>query len=238
MEGRLARAYPDQLGAVLTEVRTANALFSRTLGHAANRLKEAGIPAVLIKLGRVSDHVCTSIDLVVSERDWRRAIALLEESYGHASVHRLGHSRRALLTPANGPQLHLHTGLSWFGVPMLPTDELLARSRSNAHGLLVPQAPDYLRISVAYASSRQFALDLSALLTLSKLHHPQLILAARAAADREGWRARFDGGLEAASTAMASLDRGLFVNIPIQLLRRPGPSGVMKRDAEDLQLIP
>lgn len=223
VEGRLARAYPDQLGGVLAEVSAASELFRRNLGHATKRLKEAGIPAAFIKLARVSDHVCTSIELVVSEGDWKRAVVLLEESYGDSAVYRLDRSWKALLMPSAGPKLQLHTGLSWFGIPALSTDDLLAHCRCNAQGLLVPLAPDYLRISVAYASYRQFALDLSALLTISELNHPQLITAARVAAGQEGWGARFDSGLAAASTAMATLDRGLPVDLPISLPRVLGP---------------
>lgn len=231
VEGRLARAYPDRLEAVLADVQVASALFRRNLGHAANGLEEAGIPAVLIKLGSVSDHVCTSIHLVVSEPNWQNAVVLLDDPYGDLSVYRLDRSRTAVLTPPAGPTLHVHTGLSWFGVPTLSTDDLLSRSRRNAQGFLVPLAPDYLRISVAYASSRQFALDLSALLTVSKLNHPPLITAARVAAGREGWRARFDSGLEAAGTAMASLDRGLLLDLPIPLPRAQGPFAA--NDASD-----
>jgi O-antigen/teichoic acid export membrane protein/glycosyltransferase involved in cell wall biosynthesis len=47
-------------------------------------------------------------------------------------------SATALLYPPAPPELHRHTGLSCFGVPVLPTGRLLARADRNENGVLVP----------------------------------------------------------------------------------------------------
>ena len=217
VEGRLACAYPAQLTGVLAEVRVAHALFVRNLSQVVDRLQGAGIHAMLIQVGLPGDHIDTSIDLVIPERDWRRALSALANWHVHSSTYQLERSTTALLYPSDGPGLRLHTGVSWFGVPVFATGRLLARSRRTRSGLLIPGRPDYLRIWLAQALFQDLVLDLSKLLAVRNLLHPAVITAARAEASREGWGAGFDGALAAAGGAIDRLDRGFPVSLPIPM---------------------
>ncbi len=143
VEGRLACAYPAQLTGVLAEVRLAHASFVRNLSQVVDRLQGAGIRAMLIQVGLPGDHIDTSIDLVIPERDWRRALSALANWHVHSSTYQLERSTTALLYPSDVAfRLRLHTGVSWFGVPVFATGRLLARSRRSSRGLLIPGRPD------------------------------------------------------------------------------------------------
>ncbi len=217
VEGRLARAYPAQLTGALAEARIAHELFVRNLSQVVGRLQRAGIRPMLIEVGKPGDHVDTSIDLVIREQGWSRALAALADWYLYDSTSQLEHSTSALLYPSDGPGLHLHTGISWFGAPVFPTDRLLSRARRTRHGFLIPAGPDYLRIWLARALFQDLVLDLSGLLAICELLTPAVITAARAEASREGWRADFDDALAVAGSAIDRLDRGLPVSLPVRL---------------------
>jgi O-antigen/teichoic acid export membrane protein len=117
VEGRLARAYPEQLSHVMAEVRTARGLFARNLAQVTGRLGDADIPAVLFKGDLPDDCVRNDFDLVVEERHWDGTFTALAGWYVHSSTYWLERTTKALLFPPVGPALHLHTGVSWFGVP-------------------------------------------------------------------------------------------------------------------------
>ena len=86
-----------------------------------------GIPAVLIKAD--ARRPCgASIDLVIPEQHWRTRADRARRPVAH-STYWLEHSATALLYPSAGPALQLHTGFSWFGVPVLRTCRLLAARR-------------------------------------------------------------------------------------------------------------
>ena len=140
VEGRLALAYPAQLSGVLAEARVTAELFARNLRQVASGLQRAGIPAVLIEVGRPGDHVDTSIDLVIPEQHWHGALTALADWYVQSSTYQLEHSAMALLHPSTGPGLHLHTSVASFGVPVLPTRRLLARARKTEWPLPHPSA--------------------------------------------------------------------------------------------------
>ncbi|HUK72325.1 MAG TPA: lipopolysaccharide biosynthesis protein [Streptosporangiaceae bacterium] len=163
------------------------------------------------------DHVGTSIDLVVPEQHWRRALSAVAGWYVHRSTYRLERFNTAVLYPSAGPRLHLHASVSWFGVPVLPTDRLLSRARRNRLGFLIPAPADCLRIWLAQALFQDLALDLSRLLKVCDLLHPAVITAARAEASREGWHAGFDDALATAVAAIDRLDHGLPVRLPAPL---------------------
>lgn len=221
VEGRLARAYPAQLAGVLAETCATDELFALRVGQVTGCLRYAGIPAVLIPAGLPSDQEGASIEMVVPERYWRRALAALADWYEHNATYRLGQSTTAMLYPAAGPELRLHTSASWFGVPVFSTDRLVSRARWNRSGLLVPAPADYLRIWLAQALFQDLVLDLSALLTVCGMLHPAVIKDARAEARREGWHGGFDDVLAAAGDAIDRMDRGLPVSLPVPLPLTP-----------------
>jgi O-antigen/teichoic acid export membrane protein len=217
VEGRLARAYPAQLASVLAEVRSAGQLYRDNLHRAASRLQRAEIPAVLIESAHSGDHTCTNIDLVVFERDWHHALTALADCHVYRSTYQLEQSTTALLYPSTGPGLHLHTDLSWFGVPMLSTGLLLARARRNRLGILIPAPADYLRIWLGNALFQDLTFDLSQLLSVHDLLRPAVIAAARAEASLEGWVHGFDDALAAAEDAIHRLNQGLPLSLPVPL---------------------
>jgi hypothetical protein len=202
---------------VLAEVRVADELLARNIRQVTGRLQQAGIPSVLIKSGEAGDYVHTDFDLVVARQHWDGAFAALAGWYVHRSTYWLERSTKTFLYPPVGPALHLHAAVAWFGVPVLPTNQLLVRANMNGHGCLSPAPADRLRIWLAHAVFQNLSLDLSELFAVRDLLRPEVIKAARGHADREGWRAGFDGALAAAKATINRLDRGLPVTLPMAL---------------------
>ena len=222
VEGCLARAYPQQLIHVLAELRLADDRFTRYLHHATERLRRAGIRAVLVEDLR-GEHICTSIDLVVSEQAWRRGLEVLAGWSEYSVVDRLDYSARGLFYRKTGPTLALHAGFAPFGVPVLLTDRLLARARTGRHGILIPTAADYLRLRLASVLFGDLDLDLAVLRTLRRLMRTEVLDAARVEAGREGWATGFDQTLATACGVMERLDHGIALALPLPI-RGPSPA--------------
>lgn len=218
VEGLLARAYPRQLAETLTAVEAWNAIFRRNLHQAAGRLRDAGIPALLIKADAATDHMYGNFDLVVPTGQWRAADAVLSEWGKRRSTHWLERSTTVLLEPPHGPAAHLHSSVSWFGIPVMQTDRLLSRAvPADGRPWLVPCPADQLRIWLAQGLFRNLSLDLSELLAIRPLLQPSMVAAARDAAAREGWAAAERQVLERASHAIHRLDGDAAVQLPVPL---------------------
>ena len=228
VEGCLARAYPQQLMYLLTELRIADGRFTRYLHHATERLRRAGIRAVLVGDLR-GEHICTSIDLMVSEHQWRRALEVLAGWSEYSVVDRQDYSARGLFYRKTGPALSLHAGFAPFGVPAVPVDRLLARARTDRHGILIPTAADYLRLRLACVLFGDRVLDLAVLRTLRRLMPTEVVTEARTEAGREGWGSGFDQTLATARGVMERLDHGVTLNFPV-------PVRVPARAADHAQL--
>ena len=145
------------------------------------------------------------------------AFSALAGWYVHRSMYWLERSTKTFLYPPVGPALHLHAAVSWFGVPVLPTQDLLARANMNGHGCLSPEPADQLRIWLAHALFQELSLNLSELAAVRELLQPDVIKAARDHASREGWRRGFDGALAVATDTISRLDHGLPVSLPVPL---------------------
>lgn len=217
VEGRLARAYPRQLADVVTEVDTANERFRENLCEVTDRLRAAGIPTVLIKADLAGDYVYGNFDLVVPDGRWEAACDALEGWYDHPSRYWLERSSKVLLEPRRGPAAHLHSSVSWFGVPVIPNRGLFDRASSDGGAWLVPHPADELRIWLAHGLFQNLSFDLSELFALRKLLVPDLVAEARRQAEREGWLAGGARALAVAVEAMARLDRGTPVGLPVPL---------------------
>lgn len=215
VQGLLARSYPAELQDELASVRTASDLFRRNLAEATLRLRNAGIRPVLIKADPNGDYVYTNFDLVVGEQ-FERAVRVLAGWFTRTSRHPL-EPDKVLLHPAEGPAAHLHTDVSWFGIPAVRGGPLAERAHEAAGGWLVPEPADELRIWLAHAAFQNLALDLSELIALRGLVHPDVIDRARAAAGREGWCRAFDETLRVAQDAITALDHGHAPRLPIPL---------------------
>ncbi|MET7619742.1 lipopolysaccharide biosynthesis protein [Streptomyces sp. NPDC005408] len=218
VEGRLARAYPGQLGDVLDEVNSATELFRRNLCQVTDRLRAAGIPTVLIKADLSGDYVYGNFDLVVHGDQWRAADAVLSDWYTHRERYWLERSSKVLLEPPLGPAAHLHTAVSWFGVPVVPTDRLFAGAvPCDGHGWLVPNPADRLRIWLAHGLFQNLTFDLSELLAVRELLQPDVVAEAQREASREGWPDAGRAALASAAVAIGRLDCGQDVRLPLPL---------------------
>ncbi|MFJ7957780.1 lipopolysaccharide biosynthesis protein [Streptomyces sp. NPDC096319] len=225
VEGRLARAYPRQLAATLDEVKSATGLFRRNLVESTDRLRTAGIPTVLIKADLAGDYVYGNFDLVVPPGRLRAAQSALDGWYAHRTTYWLERTSKVLLEPPDGPAAHLHGSVSWFGVPVVPNERLFARAERPVHAAgeadgyawLTPCPSDRLRIWLAHALFQNLTLDLSELLALRPLLRPEVIAEAFREAAREGWSAGGRATLAVAVAAMARLDRGECVPLPLPL---------------------
>ncbi|MFJ9810304.1 lipopolysaccharide biosynthesis protein [Streptomyces sp. NPDC101158] len=232
VEGVLARTYPDRLAATRDEVAAATALFRRNLFESTRLLRSEGIPTVLIKADLSGDYVYGNFDLVVPYGRWEQAQEALAGWYVRRERYWLERSSKVLLDPVSGPAAHLHTAVSWFGVPVVPTDRLFARAlpvdgagttpgvalvNGSRPAWLVPCPADRLRIWLAHALFQNLTLDLSELLALRGLLSPDTVAEAHREAAREGWASGSGRALEAALDAMARLDRGEPVPLPLPL---------------------
>ncbi|MFI9741513.1 lipopolysaccharide biosynthesis protein [Streptomyces sp. NPDC052494] len=234
VEGRLARAYPRELAGTVAEVESATALFRRNLVESTDLLRAAGIPTVLIKADLGGDYVYGNFDLVVPPGRMQAAQTALDGWYVRRTVYWLERTSKVLLEPPNGPAAHLHSAVSWFGVPVVPTERLFARAErpgatgdptadpaadpsADGHAWLSPCPSDRLRIWLAHALFQNLTLDLSELLALRSLMHPEILAEARCEAVREGWSTGGRRALDTAVAAMARLDRGEAVPLPLPL---------------------
>ncbi|MFF9804057.1 hypothetical protein ACF1G5_02820 [Streptomyces coeruleorubidus] len=217
VEGRLARAYPRQLADVVAEVDTANESFRENLVEVTGRLRAAGIPTVLIKADLAGDYVYGNFDLVVPDGRWEAACDALKGWYVERSTYWLERSTKVLLEPRSGPAAHLHSAVSWFGVPVLSTRRLFDRADSDGGAWLVPRPSDELRIWLAHGLFQNLSLDLSELFAVRSLLAPDVVAEARREAAREGWLAGSDRALAVAVGAMRRLDEGTPVRLPVPL---------------------
>ncbi|MFC4472672.1 hypothetical protein ACFPH6_50870 [Streptomyces xiangluensis] len=218
VEGVLARAYPRQLAGPLTAVDAGNELFRRNLAQVTDRLQAAGIPAVLIKADAAGDHVYSNFDLVVPEGRWHAAAEVLSNWCVHRSVYWLERSTKVLLEPPLGPAAHLHSSVSWFGVPVMSTDRLFACAvPADGRPWLLPHPADRLRIWLSHGLFQNLSLDLSELLAIRRLLRPAVVAEAGQEAAREGWAAGGRQALETATNAIERLDRGKAIELPVPL---------------------
>lgn len=237
-------------------MESATGLFRRNLVESTERLRAAGIPTVLIKADLAGDYVYGNFDLVVPPGRLWAAQDALDGWYAHRTTYWLERSSKVLLEPPDGPAAHLHGSVSWFGVPVVPTDRLFARAerpedhdrpnvdvrspvngdvrgpvdgdargpvngharvRADGCSWLTPCPSDRLRIWLAHALFQNLTLDLSELLALRSLLQPDVVAEAHHEAAREGWCAGGREALDAAVEAMARLDRGAYVPLPLPL---------------------
>jgi hypothetical protein len=216
VEGLLARAYPEQLADTLTEVNAETELFRRNLLEVTDRLLAAGMPTVLIKADLTGDYVYGNFDLVVPPGRFRAAETALADWLTSRSRYWLERSSKVLLEPSCGPAAHLHIAVSWFGIPIIPTQQLFSRAVRD-DGLLVPGPADRLRIWLAHGLFQNLTLDLSELLAIRALLRPDIVAEARREAAREGWAAGCDGALAVVAGTIDRLDSGESVELPVRL---------------------
>ena len=214
VEGKLAQLYPAQLASVLSQVRSATYLYSGVLREAGMRLRNAGIPAVLIEEGLSGFRSRGNIDLVIPRRYWGHIATVLPDK---DSIY-IQQTDKILFHPSAGPSIHIHPDLSWLGAQFLATNRLIARAVRTEGGILVPARADYLRILLGHALFQQSPLDLSQLLVLwGLMRRPAVIMTARAEADREGWLLRFDDMLAFTSDSINRIHQGQEIELPVRL---------------------
>jgi O-antigen/teichoic acid export membrane protein len=252
VEGLFARAYPEQLADTLIEVNAETELFRRNLLEVTDLLLAAGMPAVLIKADLNGDYVYGNFDLVVPPGQWRAAETALAGWLTDRSRYWLERSSKVLLETSSGPAAHLHIAVSWFGIPVIPTERLFSRAVRD-DGLLVPDPADRLRIWLAHGLFQNLTLDLSELLAIRQLLRPDVVAEARREAAREGWAAGCDGALALVADTIDRLDSGETVELPVRfpvrtslrvgvehtgyLLRQGRPGVAMREAALRLPLI-
>ncbi|MFD3944365.1 hypothetical protein [Streptomyces sp. NPDC058579] len=219
VEGRLARAYPGQLAATADAVSDATRLFRHNLVVSTERLGDAGVPTLLVDDDPGGDHVDGAFDLVVPADRWKAARTALDGWYARRPAYWPERSATVLPEPPGGPCAHLRTSVSWFGVPVIAADRLFAHAVPDRDGRawFVPCPADRLRIRLAHGVFRNLSLDLSELLALRELLAPEVLAEARTQAAREGWFAGGGQALALAMEAIARLDRGALVRLPLPL---------------------
>jgi thymidylate kinase len=218
VQGALARVYPEELDDELDQVLHANAEFGRSLGDAVDRLRQGGVEPILIKTDPAADFVYSNFDLVVGPDGWAPALRALEGWARRRSGHPL-EPDKLILHPLAGPAAHLHRDASWFGVVAIPAAQLRANARFDVRlGVLRPEPEDELRLMVAHAVFQNLAFDMAELVAIRDL----LRLGAdpyqaRRRCDADGWGAAFAAAFGVAVQAIAALDRGEPIHLPVSL---------------------
>ncbi|MBN0048230.1 lipopolysaccharide biosynthesis protein [Streptomyces actuosus] len=217
-EALLARAYPRQLAATVTEVEARDAVFRSTAREATQRLLTAGVPSVLIKADGPGEHLGGDFDVVVPDGQWAVAERALSGWCVRRERYWLERSSKVLLWPASGPAAHLHASVGWFGVPVMPNARLFARARAvQGDPWLEPCPADRLCIWLAHALFQNLSFELSELLAVRPLLRPEVVAESRREAGREGWGTAHSQALSTAVAAIGRLDRGETVTLPVPL---------------------
>lgn len=214
VQGALARAYPDVLGAELRRVQEASEAFDQALSEAGAILRNRGIDPILIKYVPGADHEYSNFDLVVGEQ-LSEAVGALTGWGFRTRGHPLERTK-IFIQPPGRPAAHLHQDASWWDVPSVDRGLLRARATDGGNWL-VPAPEDQLRIWVAHAVFQNLSIDLSELLALRPLLHTDLVEAAASACRSEGWERSFRRGVAVAARAVEALDSGMCVPVPVRL---------------------
>jgi hypothetical protein len=216
VEGRLARAYPDFLGTELARSVERTSAFRHNLADSTRRLLAAGVQPILIKASD-DDYSYSNFDLVIGDEAWPRALGALD-GWGRRYSSHPAEPGKLLVHPEAGPAAHLHREVSWFGIPVISSERLMARSvRVNGETWWLPKPEDELRITLAHAAFQNLALDLGELISVQELLRSRTVEAARAEALSEGWRRGFDHVLAIVLRAKRRLDVVEPVSLPVPL---------------------
>lgn len=215
VEGQFASAFPS-LQPEADRVAEVAASFLENLDEATRRLAEADVLTVLIKAPAEQPYAYSNFDLVVGRDGWLAAIEALHSWAVRRSRHPL-EATKLLMHPAHGPAAHLHQGVIWFDVPVLPTDRLRAASVAGPGPWRVPGPADEIRILLAHAVFQNLALDLSELMQFRRRATDGLYREAMAEAAAEGWATGLSMAWECAASAVEALDAGRPVPLPLPL---------------------
>jgi hypothetical protein len=218
VERQLVEAFPARLSDPATRLDGQRAAFRRALAESGRVLDAAGVPACLIKVDPAEDLAYENFDVVVPREWWPAALAALAVWATGTSHHRLERDKRFLHNP-DGPDLHLHSRVSWYEVPVVDAEPLLARTEEAVVGFRRPAAPDRLRILLAHAAFQTMCLDLRDLLELRALGDAATG-DARELARAEGWSGLFEHAHGVGTEAIAALDRGRTPRLPAPLSGR------------------
>jgi hypothetical protein len=198
--------------------------FRRALAATGSLLARAEVSACLIKADPDDDLGYENFDVVVRRADWPRALAALASWSSGTSNHRLERDKRFVHNP-DGPDLHLHSRVSWYEVPVIDAESLLDRGVPGPPGFALPTPPDRLRILLAHAAFQTLCLDLRDLRELRELLEPGLVEEARGRADEEGWQRLFEHALAVGRGTVDALDAGRTPSVPAPLSARAALRG-------------
>lgn len=195
--------------------------FQARLREAAELLRSADIPAVLIKSRPHDGDPYSNFDLVVGPRRIADAVAVLGTWTARAETHPL-EPDKVLLHPDRGPAAHLHQHVGWFGVPIVPGSALIARAGQDGSGpWLQPDPADDLRTYLAHAAYQNLQVPLRELRAIrGHLRHSETMHAAARRAQEEGWGGTFAHLTALLLSTCRDLDRGRPVRLPVPLPTR------------------
>jgi hypothetical protein len=143
-----------------------NAAFDSYVELAAElsaRFEQRGLPILFIKSFLTFPYVDSNLDTVAIEQDNLRAYCRCLEEAGFRRLRDLAdlrepekefYTRQVRGQRASSPLVHLHSRISWNGVPYLDAREVYARSRYWQHRAVaqpIPSAEDELLIAAAHA---------------------------------------------------------------------------------------
>jgi hypothetical protein len=216
VQGRLARVYPGRLDAVVRETAARTDAFRGNLADSTQRLWSRGVRAVLIKAEPVGDCVYPNFDLVVPPHVWPVAVDVLRQWAQRRETYWLERSTKELFWPVRGPGAHLHSAVTWFGIDVVPAEQLYRESEQRqGQTWLTPCPEDQLRIWLAHALFQNLCFDLSELLALRALLGDDVVAVAGGRAVEEGWPKAFTAAVDLVRSSVARLDQGDVLPLPL-----------------------
>ena len=216
VERAVVEAHPGRLGPELARLDGDRASFRDALAASGAALEAAAVPACLIKVDPDDDLGYENFDVVVPLEDWPEALGALAGWADGTSRHRLERDKRFVHNP-HGPDLHLHSRVSWYEVPVIDAAPLLARAATAIPGFGVPAPADRLRTLLAHAAFQTLCLDLRDLRDLRELLDAGVVDEARPLARSEGWAGLFEHALAVGRAAVGELDAGRTPRLPAPL---------------------
>jgi hypothetical protein len=216
--GDFARRYPQQFAQHAEYAAFEAERYRVRLAEAADLLASAEVPGVLIKTRLGQGDAYSNFDLVVGPDRIRTAVAALGSWAVRTETHPL-EPDKVLMHPADGPAAHLHQHVGWFGIPIIPGSQIVARADvGDGRSWLLPDAADDLRTYVAHAAYQNLASPLRELLAVrDHLENPITVATATQRAGEEGWGRTFSVTLTVLTDAVRALDARETPVLPVRL---------------------
>jgi hypothetical protein len=125
-----AQYFPEEAD-MLAQERERFDQFEQALAETSSLLDRYGIPHIYIKFRKHYHYYDSNVDVVVRPREWRGAIAALNQEGYAGNVMFKEPDKIMFSRPDRRVSVHLHPGVTWNGVPYFNEEALWENSRPS-----------------------------------------------------------------------------------------------------------